>query len=583
MFLKPDDRGGPLVSISATLRRFSFWVLVAILAGCGSPDPIDYTCRSAELSAVRIAKLAPALGYLGVASSLVSDYVDANEAFAARVCTSPDDPIADFAETVAVRASFDAMASDLNTEFSVDQLSTESVLALFLAEEIEEYEDACGPGAAGELGQPDRAIFEGALQQEESSSCGSSSYDQPADLGGLDSAGGGKFALQNCIDNMIEQAIADSQCGPDQASEGEGGTDGGSETTDPDEPCGGEDYCEKSHLTDDEYTSTVYRRNEDGTWTKETYVQKLDDEGNVTEETWTVDAGDGSDPQTITLKPNEVLVGDEAVKASTAREIDQAIKEIEDKQYAFMGVGAAAAVIAAVNPPVGAALGAAAAVEYFWLESLKRRLKAQRENLLCVGFQTTETTMVSYAVGPEFSGYGEEGVPNIMGAIEYCVCQHSGSSDGLPGFQCEAEREEEERMECLANPWGPDDGPRPECLQHMRTDNLDLADSDLCPLVTCPAEDWTAAAFPGLPEPESPDGPGCGCLDADVIPFRPLGDACTEMQCADGVPCLCTDLGVCGCYSNDGIVIDGDGTPRFGPIGPPGDFPVPGDDPPFPN
>lgn len=136
-----------------------------------------------------------------------------------------------------------------------------------------------------------------------------------------------------------------------------------------------------------------------------------------------------------------------------------------------------------------------------------------------------------------------------------CTCLGVDPNDPDPRtWGCKSEAEQ--RRDCVRNPYGPDDAPRPECIELLFEDN-GIDPPDQCSAAMCPApymlvnqEQCTC----GLPTP--PDG---------LVPEPGVQDACVETQCGpDSVPMVVN--GACGCVSIGG---PGDGESPGSPPGPP--------------
>lgn len=121
-----------------------------------------------------------------------------------------------------------------------------------------------------------------------------------------------------------------------------------------------------------------------------------------------------------------------------------------------------------------------------------------------------------------------------------CTCLGVDPNDPDPrAWGCKSEAEQ--RRDCRRNPYGPDDAPRPECIELLFEDN-GIDPPDQCSAALCPApytlvnqEQCTC----GLPT--SPDG---------LVPEPGVQDACVETQCGpDSVPvvvngaCTCAPMG----------------------------------------
>ena len=127
---------------------------------------------------------------------------------------------------------------------------------------------------------------------------------------------------------------------------------------------------------------------------------------------------------------------------------------------------------------------------------------------------------------------------NPMGldeVVDACTCVfHQGNP--LVDFQCKDE--DEQRQDCALNPFGPDDGPRPECLALLAKDNhVELPMPGVCGLMHC---------IDGMVMTEE-----CGCQPASGGSV--IVDACLTTTCPpDTNPVTNPQTNQCDCQPTSG-------------------------------
>lgn len=129
----------------------------------------------------------------------------------------------------------------------------------------------------------------------------------------------------------------------------------------------------------------------------------------------------------------------------------------------------------------------------------------------------------------------EQAFINCMCQDEFYVEQDKQLGDRA---QCPENIEEIKRFQCMINPWGPDDGPRPECIQYMREDQEKWG-SDFCTLIDC-GPGYLATWTPGG------DVGSCGCVSEEVF-FNSLAPSCEVIDCGPDAVCakgVCIPLGM---------------------------------------
>lgn len=127
-----------------------------------------------------------------------------------------------------------------------------------------------------------------------------------------------------------------------------------------------------------------------------------------------------------------------------------------------------------------------------------------------------------------------------------------------------------DRRDCLLNPLGPDDAPRPGCALMLEEDNAfwsaPRGGEAICQVLSCPS---------GMESLEDEDGT-CACFE-ELPPEQDPADHCDAVLCPSGHSAVRMPDGSCQCNVNDG----GGGYDLGGgfdlpdtPIDP-GDFPSP--------
>lgn len=143
------------------------------------------------------------------------------------------------------------------------------------------------------------------------------------------------------------------------------------------------------------------------------------------------------------------------------------------------------------------------------------------------------------------ASYQIDGVPFGADALyDACTCLGVDANDPDPrtwGCKDEAEK----RRDCLRNPYGPDDAPRPECIQFLFEDN-GIEPPDQCSAAECPAPYTLVNQEQCTCGPPAPPAGG-------LIPNPDAATACSQMQCGpESIPavvngaCICAPLGGAG-------------------------------------
>lgn len=181
----------------------------------------------------------------------------------------------------------------------------------------------------------------------------------------------------------------------------------------------------------------------------------------------------------------------------------------------------------------------------------------------CGRYQPVDGASASYFI----SNYTHAAYPDVpteeRGEIDafttllHCQCQSVSSL--LSGQQRVSlgcpKTEDEQRMECLRNPFGPDDAPKQECIDYLRDDNS-LYSSYVdrqCEAMFCPGDQFLAVRATTGPAPTGPDDPDfdpCVCIGpGPEVLFSSQAPSCAAVQCPSGH--YCQD-GICQSYPMDG-------------------------------
>jgi hypothetical protein len=136
------------------------------------------------------------------------------------------------------------------------------------------------------------------------------------------------------------------------------------------------------------------------------------------------------------------------------------------------------------------------------------------------------------------AGRVPKGPPTAADVLKHCLCQLAGTAQraslGCP------KTESEQRMECLRNPWGPDDAPRPECVSSLVEDTKEYSYRFKgCEYLYCTGDDVLTVRTPS----SSGAGVSCGCLPVRVLTgILRMERSCSLIDCGPDSYC---DGGMC--------------------------------------
>jgi hypothetical protein len=227
------------------------------------------------------------------------------------------------------------------------------------------------------------------------------------------------------------------------------------------------------------------------------------------------------------------LAADRQAQATAAARTDAiaAWQTVQDKAEALAVLSGVAAVVP--GGQFAAAFGGTVSFVSMYLAADKiERLQRLRQ---CFAFSPAAGVITPYLVASSGSGHltisGQQSPseftrnpPDFFALYSHCSCVSRLGED-------------QARMGCLANPWGPDDSLRQECLRMLREDaGIVQARLGACSLMTCP--DIVASA--------APSGQ-CGCPPANAIGAALPSRGCLEIDCADGATCGCNTPTSCRC------------------------------------
>lgn len=145
--------------------------------------------------------------------------------------------------------------------------------------------------------------------------------------------------------------------------------------------------------------------------------------------------------------------------------------------------------------------------------------------------------------------------PGLNEILDYCLCEAMSPTEGtnpVPGGKageglsinnCLSE-EDRKRMDCLANPYGPDDAPKRECLTYLKEDMKELLKDKGCELMTCPESQISVTFTSGLNKGK------CACVSRKDVSDRISNNGgCLSMDCPPGQDCVCPTRNNCNCSS----------------------------------
>jgi hypothetical protein len=172
-----------------------------------------------------------------------------------------------------------------------------------------------------------------------------------------------------------------------------------------------------------------------------------------------------------------------------------------------------------------------------------------------------------------------QGAVDVAAAFSTCMCQTTLAGIETPdlsgvGLDGQAllragacpTSEDQARIECATNPYGPDDAPKQKCLDLLASDMALLMEErvrqNICTRVQCPATAGIATIFP----PTGASGGACACVKREVVE-KAMNPACAKINCGGGV---CTTGGGLGALptckqSGQWMIVPGTPMPPFGP------------------
>ena len=137
--------------------------------------------------------------------------------------------------------------------------------------------------------------------------------------------------------------------------------------------------------------------------------------------------------------------------------------------------------------------------------------------------------------------------PGLYEATQDCICSTYQNSidepvnDVLQGTESACpSKEDKERLDCLRNPYGPDDAPRAECLKYLEDDNESFVLLSGCELMLC-NEGFLQVRTNLIDDCPCATKQGVG----DAIIMNQSG--CLKIDCVSGLQCICPTLDRCTC------------------------------------
>ena len=287
------------------------------------------------------------------------------------------------------------------------------------------------------------------------------------------------------------------------------------------------------------------------------------------------DAYDGAD----TRAKQAVAASDQAdAQAAADRARAQALADAEFKEKLWAGIATLAALTCETGVGCLVAVLAVeqslnAAADVWLLNQPKECLAYSPARGIAVPFLVNSSRQSSgtssrgageitggLGVPPFFSGNPpSRNPPDFLGLYNYCTCV-AGLGE-ISQFACPS-AEDRRRMDCLANPYGPDGGPKWECIALLRSDNEEASPRlGACSLMSCRADAMRSRTADGQ----------CACITPRDVAVTLPNQQCQRLNCGSEL-CICSSASVCRC---------GRSTPGAGPViqpppvvGPPGRAPL---------
>lgn len=422
---------------------------------------------------------------------------------------------------VAYNAIVDSIAARLATRLDVTPIDAKEAIALHVWEFAQKFKGACVTTADRLAFVDSETTFNDSLDSIALGSCRDRKLTPINPPARRDAE---QKAIEDCMDEFT--ARLRPSCDP-RADKGGGGDDKG------DKP-----VVTTTVATDDKgnkTTTTTYVW-KDGT--KVTDVSTKNGSGAETSHTSTVTDPKGNS-STVTIKDSDPVGTDTATTVSIGLWVAAA---------AFGGVAAFA------PDPRAKAVGGAGAFVFGTLAYVAgKQTPPSGPKKYCIAFDAAGT--VTYDPVVE-SGIGK---PDALTAFNYCRCKaqedlpppsptECGDCISLPSRCLSAD--DKAKMECLKNPFGPDDGVRKECVKYLQDDTFDWTDEQIKKI--CLAARCVGATTPILTGANL----SCPCLAPTDGPFKfkgPLripksGTGCDVILCPEGSICTCDSTGSqCGC------------------------------------
>jgi len=549
-----------------------------------SKESVDFTCRYTRLAHLRLSKIHWTMVRMGLSEASIKAFIMSYEKLSKKVCSSPKMAFSQMREVEGIEDAFNSLAEEFAELLSISIEQATELLQGAIDKELSIYKDICDASSEDSL-LDDAVTFNQALSEESASTCKSPDTDPSGSP--LSGSQNKPFALRSCIDTAVENAIENSQCGPlgKPSPDGSGGTNtstsastGTSTTASCGEGCtvtttvkscgdncsvttivtekSGSTNTAKTTVSTDEYgnVTTIAERE---SLTKDQYGRPKYT-GSITVSVIDSQGQSVGDPLTISINGKDISINGVSQKTADARAIDETIRVIDGYIADLTTDPSVAADVIKSLGGQGWIVQIDEKLLLLGLFRLKIELVQQKGNLRCVGFQATPSTFMTYLL-PSPGGGGSSGTPNISEAVNSCICQNGGFAS-TPGGACPEEVERTKRMECLHSPWGPDDKPKPECIELLKKDNRILhTEYNLCPQVQCPGDSVNMYGnffiygnlFNPIPKgnPITGGNPqGCGCMKSAIGEIAiPGQNLCEVITCGADSRCVCQGLNACGC------------------------------------
>lgn len=165
-------------------------------------------------------------------------------------------------------------------------------------------------------------------------------------------------------------------------------------------------------------------------------------------------------------------------------------------------------------------------------------------NNKCFLYGTSNGLILNYNIENFSTGFdkADKLPPNVLDLYNDCMCNSTRARIGSL-FTCYTQ-EDQTRINCMLNPFGPDGAPRKECQEALSSDTEEMARANpKCKVIQCP-RNATLTTFEDK----------CGCLPNMIILENfPNNGGCAKINCGEGAFCNCSTATNCRCSTELGI------------------------------